>query len=99
LYPISNAHFITHQTFIPVPWNVYSENDYDFLLIDFPPIPASTPIYYVDFDVAFMGPQADFAVLDGDGAAVLGTWHLITPEPASLLLLGLGGLALRMRKK
>ncbi|MBM4103675.1 MAG: PEP-CTERM sorting domain-containing protein [Planctomycetes bacterium] len=99
LCPIQNAHFIQFPSLIPWPWDIYSENDCDYLFVDFLPSPTyQNPVYYFDFNIEFVV-QADLSVLDSDTAELLATWHLVSPEPASLLLLGLGGLAMRMRKK
>jgi len=96
LYPKTAAYFIQdlpYGIYPPEPW----EDDTDFLYID--PILNPVPTDHIDFSVHFTGPAADFAVLGLDGIFQADPWRLVSPEPASLLLLALGGLALRMRKK
>lgn len=109
LHPISAANFIpiiTYPIILPEPWIcdpiiIPEFPDYDFLLITNPsPDPAPTPVgTFVEFGVYFNGPAADFEIWDViDGSLLQGPYHLV-PEPASLLLFALGGLALRIRKK
>lgn len=94
LYPKTAAYFV-QDIFVIFPLDPSPWEDMDILYIEPSPIP--NPTNYIGFTIQFNGPAADFAVVD-PAFNLLNTWHLV-PEPASLLLLGLGGLTLRIRKK
>lgn len=97
LYPISNAHFIHDDYPFPIAFSGSEYDDYDIIELT---NTSPDPDFYSDFTIVFTRSQAELTLWDyavGYEFPIC-TWQLV-PEPATMLLFGLGGLAMRAGKK